>query len=88
MVPHLTSREPESINLGVPVEGYATIHRQGSSNTALEVGGWGDVVIAADTNSVASKNIIFSKQERKILFGDYAHRFQQQRWYCERRSRI
>ena len=44
------------------VDGYATIHQQGSSNTALEVGGWGDVVIAADTNSVSSKNIIFSKQ--------------------------
>ena len=56
------SENSRSINLGVPVEGYATIHQQGSSNTALEVGGWGDVVIAADTNSVASKNIIFSKQ--------------------------
>ena len=56
------SENSRSINLGVPVEGYATIEQRGSSNTALEVGGWGDVVIAADTNSVSSKNIIFSKQ--------------------------
>jgi len=41
---------------------YAKLEQRGSSFTALELGSWGDVVLAADTNSGASKSIIFSRQ--------------------------